>query len=79
MNDDQPTVEQSLHSIALSLIGIHKELKDTRRIQKDALRNTKEQVRHVDRRFARAQMNRTWWRRLTEWIGRPLAPISSLR
>ena len=36
--NDHPTVEQSLHSIALSMINIHKELKDSRRIHKDTLR-----------------------------------------
>lgn len=47
MSDDQPTVEQSLHSIALSMINIHKELKDTRQIAKDTLRFMKAEARQT--------------------------------
>lgn len=43
--ENQPTVEQSLHSIALSMIEINKELKEMRRIQKDTLRCMKAQAR----------------------------------
>jgi hypothetical protein len=49
--ETQPTVEQSLHSIALSMINIHKELKDTRRIAKDTLRFLKGEARQNATRF----------------------------
>ncbi len=44
---DQPTMEQSPHSIALSMIDIHKELKDMRRISKDVLRFMKDEARQT--------------------------------
>jgi len=45
MNDKQPTVEQSLHSIALSMIEINKELREARRTQTKAFRFTKQETR----------------------------------
>ena len=62
MSDHQPTVEQSLHSIALSMISIHKELRDTRRISKDVLRWRKEEARSLMRIPVRRK--RTTW----EWL-----------
>ena len=60
--ETQPTVEQSLHSIALSLIGIHKELRDTRRIQKDVLRFMKAEMRQPARAWT--PRRRTAW----DWL-----------
>ena len=68
MNDEHPTVEQSLHSLALSLIGIHKELKDTRRIHKDTLRFLKSEARQTV--IHSVPRKRTIWSRLRRSIWR---------
>ncbi len=64
--DDQPTVEQSLHSIALSLIELNKGLRDTRRTQVKTFRLAKQETL----RLSRPQVDlpkpslwlRFWWR-----------------
>ena len=62
--ETQPTVEQGLHSIALSMIGIHKELKDTRKVHKETLRFLKGEARQTIIRPALRQ--RTVWSRLRD-------------
>lgn len=47
--DDQPTMEQSLHSIALSLIELNKGLRDTRRTQLRTFRLTKQETVRISR------------------------------
>lgn len=66
MNDEHPTVEQGLHSIALSLIDIRKELRDTRRIHKDTLRFLKSEAQQPV--FRPIPRRRTIWSRLRRFI-----------
>ena len=68
-----PTVEQRLHSIALSMIGIHKELKDSRRIQKDTLRSLKERARMTVTRHERRKT--TVWSWLRDLITGGTGPV----
>ena len=67
-DEHQPTMEQSLYSIALSMIEIHKELKTTRRIAKDTLRFAKGEARQNVTRFVPQK------RGLFDWI-KSLLPV----
>ncbi len=49
-DENQPAVEQSLHSLALSMIQINDELKKTRRLQHEALRFAKREAVIINRR-----------------------------
>lgn len=66
----EPTAEQSFHSIALSLIGIHKKPRETRRVQKDALRFQKGEARSLMRIPVRSR-KRTVWDWLRDQFRRP--------
>ena len=68
--ENQPTVEQSLHSIALSMIGIHKEMKETRRIAKETLRWQKGEARSL-RRIPVRPVKRTVWEWLRDQLRQP--------
>lgn len=67
-NETHPTMEQSLHSIALSMININDELQQARRIQKETLRFQKAEARQVVIKPIPAYREETsLWRWLTGW------------
>ena len=62
--DEQPTVEQSLHSIALSLIEINKVIQEARRTQTRAFRFAKGEAVRIAQPFEPRKKPSLWarWR-----------------
>lgn len=60
----QPTMDQSLHSIALSMIEIHKETKKQRQIARETLRFMRQDSRSLRHIPIRPRAPRTVW----EWM-----------
>lgn len=65
--DNQPTVEQSLHSLALSMIQINDELKKTRRIQTETLRFMKREARQTIVPWNQSRKKPSLWARFWEF------------
>ena len=59
---EQPTMEQSLHSIALSLIEINRVIQDARRTQTRAFRFTKREAMRLGRPFEPRKKSSLWAR-----------------
>ncbi len=63
----QPTTEQSLHSIALSLIEINRVMQDAKRTQTRAFRFSKQEAVRINRRPLEVPKQPSLWRRILDY------------
>lgn len=63
----QPTAEQSLHSIALSLIEINKVIQGAKRTQTEAFRFNKREAMMINRRPMELPKEPSIWARIRDY------------
>ena len=63
----QPTAEQSLHSIALSLIEINRVMQDAKRTQTKAFRLSKHETVRINRRPMEMPKEPSLWAKIRDY------------